>query len=316
MPNLKVLEPPRSTALERLVDDYLVACRARGLSSKTVKFVYAYVLKQVFLPFCKREGAEAPAQVDRRLLDRFSTELLETGGRRGKLSKHSVHSYVRCTNSFLAWARQEGEVAPGTRAQLPKLGRRLLEVLTRDEVRAMEDVAKTERDKLIVRVLADSGIRVGELVGLRTTDLVVQGGRRQFLRVRGKGDLERLVPISPRLHARLRRYADRGRPKDVATDRLFIALRRSSGGELEPLTTSGVQQMIKILGQEAGVQKRVYPHLLRHSFVTWSLTKGMNPVQLAQIVGHSSLSMIQQVYSHLTPSDAYDAMLKVLTAED
>ena len=66
MPDLKVLEPPPSTALERLVDDYLAACRARGLSPKTVKFVYAYVLKQVFLPFCKREGVEEPARVNRR----------------------------------------------------------------------------------------------------------------------------------------------------------------------------------------------------------------------------------------------------------
>jgi len=74
--------------------------------------------------------------------------------------------------------------------------------------------------------------------------------------------------------------------------------------------------MIKIIGQVAGVEKRVYPHLLRHSFITWSLTRGMNPIQLAQIVGHTSLAMIQQVYSHLTPSDAYDAMLRVLQVED
>ncbi|TMD52622.1 MAG: hypothetical protein E6I85_10050 [Chloroflexi bacterium] len=56
--------------------------------------------------------------------------------------------------------------------------------------------------------------------------------------------------------------------------------------------------------------------MLRHSFVTWSLTRGMNPIQLAQIVDHTSLAMIEQVYSHLTPTDAYDAMLLVLQAED
>ena len=315
MPELTVVEPRETTAVDRLVDDYLASCRARGLSPKTVKFVYAYVLRSVFLPFCRREGVKQPDQVTRKVLDRFSTELLDSGGAKGQLSKHSVHSYVRSVNSFLGWASREGEVSADTKAQLPKLGRRLLEVLSREEIQAMEDVAKTERDKLIVRVLADTGIRVGELVGLRTSDLILQG-RRHFLRVRGKGDLERLVPISPTLHARLRRYIDRARPKEVSGDRLFIALRRNPAGDLDPLTASGVEQMIKIIGQVAGVEKRVYPHLLRHSFITWSLTRGMNPIQLAQIVGHTSLAMIQQVYSHLTPSDAYDAMLRVLQVED
>ena len=70
--------------------------------------------------------------------------------------------------------------------------------------------------------------------------------------------------------------------------------------------------MIRNLGEAAGVRKRVYPHLLRHSFATWQLSRGMNPIQLAQILGHSSLAMIQNVYSHLSPSDAYEAMLRAL----
>jgi integrase/recombinase XerD len=78
---------------------------------------------------------------------------------------------------------------------LPKA---ILEVLSREEIAAMEDAARTERDKLIIRTLADTGIRVGELVKLRRSDLVTQG-RQHYLRVRGKGSKERLVPI-PRLY--------------------------------------------------------------------------------------------------------------------
>jgi integrase/recombinase XerD len=70
------------------------------------------------------------------------------------------------------------------------------------------------------------------------------------------------------------------------------------------------------LGQVANIEKRVYPHLLRHSFATWQLSRGMNPIQLAQILGHSSLNMIQAVYSHLSPGDAYEAMLRTLGEED
>ena len=83
-----------------------------------------------------------------------------------------------------------------------------------------------------------------------------------------------------------------------------------------PLTTSGVDQMIRNVGELAGVGKRVYPHLLRHSFATWQLSRGMNPIQLAQILGHSSLTMIQAVYSHLSPVDAYEAVLRTYREEE
>jgi integrase/recombinase XerD len=245
-----------------------------------------------------------------RALDRLTTGLLNEGGRRGPLSKFTVATYVRAINVFLRWARREGEVGD-VKAQAPKLPRRLLDVLTRNEISQLEDTAKTERDKLIVRVLADTGIRVTGLTELRVTDLV-ERDRHAYLRVREKGDKERDVPIMPQLGRRLRRYIERGRPRDVVSNRVFLALRRSRHGEYEPLTRFGVGQMVRLLGEEAGLPKRVHPHLFRHSFATWALTRGMNPVQLAQILGHSSLAMIQSVYSHLTPQDAYSALERVM----
>jgi integrase/recombinase XerD len=77
-----------------------------------------------------------------------------------------------------------------------------------------------------------------------------------------------------------------------------------------------VAQLVRLLGEEAGLSKRVHPHLLRHSFATWALTKGMNPVQLAPDHGHSSLAMIQNVYSHLTPQDAYAALEQAMRTPD
>ncbi len=74
-------------------------------------------------------------------------------------------------------------------------------------------------------------------------------------------------------------------------------------------------QLIHHTAELAHVDKRVYPHLFRHSYATWSLNRGMNPIMLAQVLGHSSLAMIQTVYSHLSPADAYDAMLRALTTE-
>jgi integrase/recombinase XerD len=70
--------------------------------------------------------------------------------------------------------------------------------------------------------------------------------------------------------------------------------------------------MISTLAKLAGIRKRVYPHLFRHSFATLALSRGMNPVQLKEILGHSSLDMITNVYSHLAPEDAYAALMAVM----
>jgi integrase len=83
------------------------------------------------------------------------------------MSKHTVHSYMRANNHFLGWAGREG-VQVTAKAQLPRLPKQLVGVLCREEIAAMEDAAQTERDRIIVRTLADTGIRVGELVAWRS----------------------------------------------------------------------------------------------------------------------------------------------------
>ena len=138
-----------------------------------------------------------------------------------------------------------------------------------------------------------------------------QRGCYFYLHIRGKGAVDRQVPV-PRLYRRLRVYLERGRQRDTLSSRIFLAHRRRADGDYSPLTTSSVDQMIRNLAVSAGITKRVYPHLMRHSFATWQLTRGMNPIQLAQILGHSSLAMIQDVYAHLSPGDAYEAMLRTL----
>ncbi len=73
--------------------------------------------------------------------------------------------------------------------------------------------------------------------------------------------------------------------------------------------------MISTCAKVAGIRKRLYPHLFRHSFATWALSRGMNPVQLKDILGHSSLAMITNVYSHLAPEDAHAALMAAIGAE-
>ncbi len=315
MPKLAVVKPEIPTEVVALADAYVADCRARGRSLRTVE-MYDATLRRVFLPWCAREGVTSPAQLTAPLVGRFTTQLLEEGGARGPLSRATVRSYVRTTRSFLSWVGDPdgGAAEVGASPRLPKDKKRVIDVLSRDEIQQLENTAKTERDKLIVRVLADCGIRLGELLALRVEDLREPRRGEFLLRVLGKGDVERLVPVSPGLYRRLRRHIAGMRAE--GRDELFVALRKRPDGRYAPLTKSGVEQAVRILGREAGLEKRVHPHLFRHSFATEWLRRGGNIISLQRILGHADLAMIQSTYSHLSTSDDYAAAMAVLLGKD
>ena len=309
MPTTLKTAAPGASSVADLVDDYLSSCRARGLSVRTLENSYGFALNRIFLPWCRREGVATTDDLSQSTLDRFTTDLLSLQSERGKpLSRASVHSYVRPVRQLLAWAEARGETVGG-RPQLPKQPRREREVLSRAEIDRLEDSARTERDKVIVRLFADCGLRLAELSGLSLED-IRRGGNRTYLRVRGKGDRERLVPMLPDLARRVERLS-RNRPADAAGGRIFYSSRRLHGETYEPLTESGVAQMVGLLGKQAQLGKPVHPHLLRHSWITEMLRRGMNPVQLAAIAGASE-KVIADHYAHLSQDDAYDAMAKAL----
>ncbi len=96
-----------------------------------------------------------------------------------------------------------------------------------------------------------------------------------------------------------------------------MARRRAArSGDYEPLTESGVQQLVRDLGAKAGLSKRVHPHVFRHSAATWMLRRGTNPLLVAQMLGHESLAMITRTYSHLTVDDAHEALMAALRADE
>jgi integrase len=185
-------------------------------------------------------------------------------------------------------------------------------VLDRSEIDALEGACPTERDRIIIRVLGDCGLRAAELCALAPDD-IRRRDRQAFLHVRGKGERDREVPLPPALLRRLERYLRDGRPEDTRAANLFVSLRRGRSGDYEPLTPSGLLQLVRGAANRARITKKVDTHLLRHSMITNALRAGMNPLLLSRIVGHSSLRMIEQVYSHLNTSDAYEAMLESLT---
>jgi integrase/recombinase XerD len=320
MPKLTVVETPTPPAIEALADGFLADCRARGLSIRTVEW-YRDTLRREFLPWCVREKVTDPAQLTQALVGSYTTHLLDEGGGRGPLSRSTVRGYVRAVRVFLAWAERPvndekggGGVAVGARPKLPKAEKVLLDVLSREEIQQMENVAKSERDKLIVRVLADCGVRLGELLGLRVEDLWEPKRGEFALKVRGKGSRDRLVPLAPALHRRLRRYLAGHRAE--GRDSVLVALRKGADGRYAPITKSGVEQVTRLLAKEAGITKRANPHAFRHAYATEWLRRGGNIISLQRVLGHADLSMIQGVYVHLDSSDDFAAAMAVLLGKE
>lgn len=319
MAALRTLHPAPVTgplAWDAVFGEYLAEKRAACVSRHTIG-IYEYALRRVLLPYCQEEGVAEPRQLTSAHLNGLVAGLLEgSTSRSGRpLAKESADSYARVINTFLGWLRGQDADAPRARAQRQRLPRRIVDTLSREEIARLEEAAPNERDKLMIRILADTGIRIGELLALTTASVKVDG-RRQFLKVRGKGDRERLVPIQPGLAGRIARYVKATR-KASASQRLFLSSRRGRmTGEYEPLAASAVEHWLHDFGRDVlGDDRRVYPHLFRHSFVTEQLRRGVQPTLVAQIVGHSSLDMVDRVYQHLTVTDAYEALMRSLMGE-
>ncbi len=308
---IQLLDLGEPSPLTLLVDDYLNHCRARGLSPRTLDNSYGYSLHAVFLPWCHSQGIRRVVDLDARAVDRFTSALLQRTRPDGKpISPHSVHSYVRPVRQMLNWASSMGEDVKA-KPQLPIRSTPIREVLSREEIDQMEAAVPSERDKLIIRLFGDCGLRRDELTKLCTGD-VIRSGRQAHLRVLGKRSRVRDVPLPPQLLRRLERFID-GLPAERSSDRIFVSLRRGPHGDYEPLAHNGILQIVKDSVKRAGIRKRVYPHLLRHSWMTEMLRNWMNPIQLSLIAG-ASQEVIAQHYTHLTKDDAYEAMIRVLTA--
>jgi site-specific recombinase XerD len=284
-----VVDPQINTAIQ----GYLDACRARNLAPRSVE-AYRYALTRVFLPWCREQELERMGDLDQGAFDAFSQHVLGKAGR----GVVTAHTYLKAVRAFRSWAEAERIRVRG-RPRLPRINRRrVVQILTREEINRLERVAPTERDKLIVRVLADTGIRIGELVRLRPEDLL-QLERQWYLRIDGKGGHERLVPV-PRLWRRLRAFIDaRPEPCDHA---IFLLLKRKNG-VYRALTRMAVYQVLRSLAIRANITKRMYPHLFRHSLISHLRSRGYNDAQIRIALGNFTHL---DIYTHLDSKDAYN----------
>ena len=189
----------------------------------------------------------------------------------------------------------------------PRIGEHLPEVLTLEEVDRLQqaiDLSKWEgqRNKAIIEVLYSCGLRVSELVTLKLSDLYLD---EQFLRVTGKGQKTRLVPISPVAIKQLQSwFFDRNAMSIKPGEEDYVFLNRRGAH----LTRTMILIMIKRLGQEAGIAKTISPHTLRHSFATSLLEGGADLRSIQAMLGHESIGTTE-IYTHISTTTLREEIL-------
>jgi integrase/recombinase XerD len=216
-----------------------------------------------------------------------------------KLAPSSMKMVVVALRHFIAHLKREGilehDLLPAL--DLPRLNQTLPDTLSEAEVGQLLAVKLPEtplglRDRALLEVLYASGLRASELAGLRLENILQE---ERLLRVIGKGNRERLVPVGEKALAALDRWLARGRPKLV---------KPKTGGEVFlgahgcRLTTARIWQIVQEITKLAGLQKKIWPHLLRHSFATHLLSHGADLRAIQEMLGHASLATTQ-VYTHV-----------------
>ena len=219
--------------------------------------------------------------------------------RERKLAPASMKMNVVALRHFFAHLKREGLIEHDLTSalDLPRLDRLLPEMLSEEEVAQLLSFELPQtplglRDRALLEVLYASGLRAAEITGLRLENFLRE---ERLLRVLGKGNRERVVPVGEKAVAALDRWLASGRPELV---------KPKTGGEVflgehgRRLTTARVFQIVRDTAKLAGVKKKIWPHLLRHSFATHLLSHGADLRAIQEMLGHASLATTQ-VYTHV-----------------
>ena len=331
--------------LNEYIDDYLIAQRgcsrktaasyrvdldryvryldARGITSPA-EVVYADVADYAALlrelpaagvdealdDLLARFGSGSSAVVDKDASDRGGSEAPPTPSHLSSASVQRALSAVKGFHKYLALTdRTDG--SPISSLKLPRVEERLPSVLTVDQVNALLDQSfpptpTGERDHTLLEVLYGCGVRVSELVGLDVLSVNLEDG---FLRVRGKGARERLVPLAGSAYRSLAHYLSGGARSSLLshqsalrpTGAVFI---NKNGGRL---SRQSVYTICERYGRSAGISG-LHPHTLRHSFATHLLDGGADLMVIKEILGHADVATTQ-IYTHVSQNHLKDTYM-------
>jgi integrase/recombinase XerD len=273
---------PDGLSLGAAIEHFLTAKAAEGASPKTIEW-YRMVLR--------RAGRDLGAD---RALDSLTPNELRVWllTLRETLSPISVAGYVRGLKAFGRWCAAEEVADAGALRGLrrPRVPHKLVEPLSDGALRRLLEAGST-RDRAIVLIMLDTGLRLSEVAGLRACDLRPDGS----VKVTGKGARERIVPVGGVARQALVRYLR----EDGSTDPAQPIFRSRRGGALG---WRGIQQVFNRLRARADIPGRCSPHLLRHTFARAYLVNGGDAFSLQRILGHATLDMVKR-YVALADTD-------------
>ncbi|MDI6814580.1 MAG: tyrosine recombinase XerC [Dehalococcoidales bacterium] len=274
--------------------DYLEA--ERNASAYTVRNYTTDLLG--FFEFLKDKGLSSLKEVDKHTLRDYLSQLMEQG-----FVKASIARKLSAIRSFYRYLLREGMVLSSpVMTSSPRLDRRLPSFLTIEEVERLLEAPdlstpQGQRDRALLELLYASGLRVSELVQLNVEQVDLNSCE---IRIRGKGDKERVVLMGKPAARALSVYLSQGRPKLLGKRRSSALFLNRYGG---PLPERRVQRILERHASIAGIDKRVHPHLLRHTFATHLLDGGADLRVVQELLGHANLSSTQ-IYTHVTKSQA------------
>ncbi|MFP7169465.1 site-specific tyrosine recombinase XerD [Terribacillus sp. FSL K6-0262] len=285
--------------MQEALDDFIHYLQIeRGLSENTLQS-YARDLR-TYARYLQENEVREWAHVTRAKLTAYLRWLHDDGKSAATIAR--TLSSIRLFHQFLL--REYGlKEDPTIHIDTPKKERKLPKILSSDEVDKLLTCPGTDilaiRNRAMLETLYATGLRVSELLALEMDDLHLEMG---FVRCFGKGSKERIVPLGDMARARLEDYMNRSRKqllKSKASDILFV---NHHGNQL---SRQGFWKVLKQIARDAGIQKEITPHTLRHSFATHLLENGADLRAVQEMLGHADISTTQ-IYTHVTKTRLKD----------
>jgi len=269
----------------------------RNVSAYTVRNYRTDLLD--FFYFLKEKEIGSLEKVDRHVLRDYLSHLVEEG-----IVKGSIARKLSAIRSFYRYLVREKimPASPIERVSSPKLDKRLPSFLTLEEVERLLNAPdlstpQGQRDRALLELLYASGLRVSELVSLELGQINLDTNE---IRVWGKGSKERVVLMGEPAAEALRNYLAQGRLKLLGEKRSNALFLNRYG---QRIPERRVQKMLEEYAKKAGIEKRVHPHILRHTFATHLLDGGADLRVVQELLGHARLSSTQ-IYTHVTKGQA------------
>lgn len=263
----------------------------KGLSANTIE---AYLTDLQKLMDFAQESKLDVQMIEVHHLEEFLAQLHDQG-----LSAKSTARIISGVKSFYRFLGQmeEEREDPSALLEAPKIGRKLPVVLSVEEIDqllSVIDVSTMEgtRNYAIIEVMYSCGLRVSEVTHLRFNELYLDEG---FIRVQGKGDKQRLVPISETAIQKMNNWMPYRKQMDVKKGHEEYIFVSSRGTAISRIT---VFYYVKLYAEEAGISKEISPHVFRHSFATHLLERGANIRVIQEMLGHEKISTTE-IYTHI-----------------